>query len=85
MYAQVEYTYMLKHHFGGSVLFPLHLTKILIHVHVSVFHQSRHLDPSYAKGDFVFQNPNIIEMTTKLHAVIKENLKTTLPINIAKE
>lgn len=55
------------------------------YTHVYCIYQSRIADPSYAKGDFMFQNPNVIEMVTKLHAVIKESVKKTLPINIAKE
>ena len=42
-------------------------------------------DPSYAKGDFMFQNPNVIEMVTKIHAVIRESFRKKLEVKIDNE
>ncbi|KAL5509430.1 hypothetical protein EMCRGX_G004803 [Ephydatia muelleri] len=78
-------SYALKYRVDLNNLEQISLSPFSDSIFVMHVKPSRLADPSYAKGDFLFQNPNVIEMVTKLHAVIKENLKKTLPINIAKE
>ena len=78
-------SYALKYRVDLNNLEQMSLSPFSDSIFVMHIKPSRIADPSYAKGDFMFQNPNVIEMVTKLHAVIKESVKKTLPINIAKE
>ena len=50
-----------------------------------VFSQYKATDRSYVKGDFMFRNPNVIEMVTKTHAVVQENLSRKLKVVVSNE
>ena len=42
--------------------------------------QFKGTDRSYAKGDFILRSPNVVEMVTKTHAVMQENLSRKLKV-----
>lgn len=51
----------------------------------SLLLQYKATDRSYVKGDFMFRSPNVIEMVTKTHAVVQENLSRKLKVVIKNE
>ena len=48
-------------------------------------HQYKSADKAYVKGDFILRSPNVVEMVTKTHAVVQENLARKLKVAFSNE
>lgn len=78
-------TLLLKYQVNLDHLQQISLSSFSDHLFVMHINSYKATNRSYAKGDFVFKNPNVIEMVTKIHAVIHETFNRKLKVVINNE